>query len=169
MAIQNCWYILITKEQKQPPSKLTSSCQTAEAGGLCACHHPPPMHGVIPVRAFFLDPASYPGQPRWPGLSWKALFCQLLPSLWSSQLSSSGNSSVDWLLLLTGVCGPYSHCHDLTKLSPDSARMCWGKNWVGFFNLIFSSSSISPWLLCPAQLLIPGKERLPPISSNVSS
>lgn len=49
--IQSCWYRLITEEQKQPPGKLASFCQTAEAGGLCASHCPPPLNRLPPVVA----------------------------------------------------------------------------------------------------------------------
>lgn len=180
---QSCWYILITQEQKQPPGKLAYFCQRAKAGGLRASHRPPPSPSLLPPMASssqcvpFSQTRSdgYPGQALWPGLSWKALFCQLLPSLWPSQLSSSGNSSVRWLLLLTGVSGAYSHCHDLTKLSQILPECVEGKTGWFFWSYSFPPLPFLPGFsallgaLLLAQSLIPRKERLPLLSSNVSS
>lgn len=146
---------LSPRSKSSPLASSASFCQIAETGGLCASYLCSPLSLLPPMMLLsnyvpVSHPTGEPGQTLWPLLSWKALYWQLLPSLWSSQLSSLVDPSVDWPLLLTGVCGAYSHCHDLRTLSPHSARICWGKNWVIFQIIFFPSCSIPPCILCPA-------------------
>lgn len=127
--IRSCRYIFITKEQKHPPGTLATFCQTAEEVALCTSPKRPPAHGIISPKWRFPRPSQWVSGSV-ASTVFKSFILSGASILMIFSVSSPGNSSVDWLLLLTGVSGAYCHCCDLTKLAPDPARICWGKNWL---------------------------------------
>lgn len=147
-------------------------CAKQPQGG---CSLPAFSHhcALTPICATFPNPSSW---LSWPGSVWKIAFCHLRPSLWSSQLLLLLHLLWRWIdFRFSQVCLEHPLLVVTSWMCPQILQECVEGKLGPFFNYtfflppLFFPGLLPCWEPFPAQLLIPVKESLLPMSSNASS
>lgn len=141
--------------------------------GAVLSHCPPPPNLFPPLVAHpNLCHFPTPRQLSWAGaVAWTVFKSFVLPSAsvlsYLSSLFQVIHQQIDFCS--SQECLKHNlHCHDLTKLSPDSAKMFWGKKMGWFFKMHFFTllailtgfSAMLGVLLHAQWLITPSTERL---------